>query len=93
MGRWSDGRGIWRGLIIRRTNPELRFASRSYQSSHNEMQVLWFGRLPRFHIILDRQWYPPHSRPTPFVGGLADPHELRVATAIRGGWYLVRYPT
>ncbi|QDV41777.1 hypothetical protein Enr13x_16200 [Stieleria neptunia] len=37
------------------------------------------------------EWHPPHSRPISFVGGLADPHQLRTATAIGSGWYLVRY--
>ncbi|PAY16321.1 hypothetical protein CKO51_27500 [Rhodopirellula sp. SM50] len=37
------------------------------------------------------EWHPPHSRPISFVGGLADPHHLRAATAIGHGWYLVRY--
>ncbi|MGV3483840.1 MAG: hypothetical protein ACO1RT_05440 [Planctomycetaceae bacterium] len=37
------------------------------------------------------EWHPPGSRPRSFVGGLCDPHELRTATAIGDGWYLVRY--
>ncbi len=37
------------------------------------------------------EWHPPHSQPSSFVGGLAEPHELTTATAIGRGWYLVRY--
>ncbi|QEG00647.1 hypothetical protein Mal15_47180 [Stieleria maiorica] len=37
------------------------------------------------------EWHPPNSHPASFVGGLADPHELRTADAIGRGWYLVRY--
>ncbi|MEO9595093.1 hypothetical protein [Rhodopirellula bahusiensis] len=37
------------------------------------------------------EWHPPSSRPSSFVGGLSDPHELEFATSIGRGWYLVRY--
>lgn len=37
------------------------------------------------------EWHPPESRPASFVGGLAEPHELRNAASLGHGWYLVRY--
>ncbi|WDQ17254.1 hypothetical protein [Rhodopirellula sp. P2] len=37
------------------------------------------------------EWHPRQSRPSSFVGGLSDPHELEFATSIGCGWYLVRY--
>ncbi|PHQ33948.1 hypothetical protein CEE69_18090 [Rhodopirellula bahusiensis] len=37
------------------------------------------------------EWHPPKSRPSSFVGGLSDPHEMETATPIGRGWYLVRY--
>ncbi|WP_182868183.1 hypothetical protein [Stieleria mannarensis] len=37
------------------------------------------------------EWHPPNSHPASFVGGLADPHQLRTAASIGRGWYLVRY--
>ncbi|WP_047812704.1 hypothetical protein [Rhodopirellula islandica] len=37
------------------------------------------------------EWHPRQSRPSSFVGGLSDPHELEDATSIGHGWYLVRY--
>jgi hypothetical protein len=37
------------------------------------------------------EWHPPGSRPSSFVGGLADQHELTNASIIGDGWYLVRY--
>ncbi len=37
------------------------------------------------------EWHPTDSRPTSFVGGLADLHQLRSVSSIGRGWYLVRY--
>ncbi|TWT49620.1 hypothetical protein Pla22_48170 [Rubripirellula amarantea] len=37
------------------------------------------------------EWHPPNSRPSSFIGGLSDPHELETATSIGRGWFLVRY--